>query len=134
MHGGRSFDGEVASCMTAWGEGVVAVVEHELGEAAHGCLDAEVGEHGDGLPAAEELDVILVDAGHQASGCAPWAERAATEAGRGDAQNVLNVGRGKAQGFRDELGLDSAPASVVGMVVVVTVDWSVRRGVGLAQA
>ena len=46
----------------AGGEGVGAMVEHELGKVLGRSLDAEVLEHGVGFPAPEELDAVLVDA------------------------------------------------------------------------
>ena len=52
-----------------WGEGVRAVVEHELGEVVGngGCLDAQVAEHGVREPTAEELDGVAVDASAEES-------------------------------------------------------------------
>ncbi len=49
---------------------VVAMVQHALGEAGTvgGSLDAEISEHGIGLPSPEELDHVLVHAGAEERG------------------------------------------------------------------
>ena len=134
VHGRRGLVGKVASGMGARGESVGPMVEHALGEPSHGGLDAEVGEDGVGLPSAQELDVVLVDAGNQAGGGAARAKGAATEAVRGDARDVFDMFCCVAQGVRDELGLDCVPAAMVRVVIVVTVERLVWRGVSQAQS
>ena len=61
------------------GEG--PMVEHLLSQTGCGCgcLDAEVAEHGVGVPAAEEADDVRVYLGAEEGGCAPWAERPSGE-------------------------------------------------------
>ena len=63
-HGGRCFLWEAPGLEGRGGEGVAAMVDHGLGVVVGMgcCLDAEVAEHGVGLPAAQEGDGVGVDA------------------------------------------------------------------------
>ena len=63
------------------GEGVGAVVKHLLGQMMRvgGGLDLQVAEHGIGLPAAEELDVVFVDTCTEEGSGATWAQGAAAQ-------------------------------------------------------
>ena len=119
-----------------WGEGVRAVVEHELSEVVGngGCLDAEVAKHGVREPAAEELDGVAVDTCAE-EGCSAARTEGARrwEMGR-DACGALDRGGGVAQGVGDVEGLDRAPATVVAVVVAVHVDGLVRWSSGQFEA
>ena len=76
------------------GEGVGAMVEHELGivVSVGGSLDAKVAEHGVGLPAAQELDGVRVGPGAEEGGGATLSERAGREQFGGDACCLLEQG------------------------------------------
>ena len=70
--------GEASIVKDLWGEGVRAVVEHELREVVGngGGLDAQVAKHGIREPVAEKLDGVAVDAGAEESGGTARAEGA----------------------------------------------------------
>ena len=73
--------GQAVGLVRARGEGEGPMVEHLLSQAGCGCgcLDAEVAEHGVGVPAAEEADDIRIYLGAEEGGCTPRAERASGE-------------------------------------------------------
>ncbi len=106
----------------ARGEGVVTVVKHLLGEFGSGDLDAEIAEHGVGLPATDELDVVGVNSGAHEGGSASWAERAGTEELKRDAGGGFEELRGELKGVGDVLRLDGVPAAVVLVAIEVRED------------
>ena len=63
VYRGRGLLWEAAGSVDAGSEGVGAVVQHELSIVVgmRGSLDAQVAKHGIRLPAAKELNGILVD-------------------------------------------------------------------------
>ena len=54
-----------------------------------GCLDAQIAEHGVGLPATKELDGVLVDTGAEQGGGAPGSERPGADERHGNAGLTL---------------------------------------------
>ena len=87
-NGDRSLEGEPGGLdARARGEGVGAMVEHLLGEGAGGGLDPQITEHGVGLPATQELDVVGVDASAEEGGGTSRPEGACTQEVRGDARD-----------------------------------------------
>ena len=68
-------------CWILGREGVVPMVQHALGEAGTvgGSLDAEVSEHGVGLPSPKELDHVLVHACAEERGGAARAQAASRD-------------------------------------------------------
>ena len=87
-------------------EGESASVEHTLREVVGVGVGghSEVAEHGVGLPAAEKLDDVRVDAGAKQGCGAARAEAPGAEQERIDAGEVLDVDGGMAQGVGDERG------------------------------
>jgi hypothetical protein len=79
--GGRELVGRGA-------EGVVAVQNHRLGMVMHDgeCRDVKVSEHGVRLPAADELNEVLVDSGNQKGNGATRAERLGSDMVRYEAK------------------------------------------------
>ena len=75
-HSWRGLLGEAGGSERLRGEGVAAVVQHELGIVVgyRRSLDAQVAEHGVRLPAAEKLDGAAVDAGAEEGGRAAGAQ------------------------------------------------------------
>ena len=78
---------DVAAGAGGGGEGVGAMVEHEMGVVVSmgGSLDAKVAKHGDGLPAAQELDGVQVNPGAEGGGRTIGSERVGREEGGRDA-------------------------------------------------
>ncbi len=113
----------------AWSEGVGAMVEHELGEVLGSSLDAEILEHGVGLPTPKELDVFLVYACTEEGGCATRAERAGAEEPGRDASGRFEQGGGMAKGVGHKGWLYGVPASVTSVSVEVKVDRVLRGGI-----
>ncbi len=118
----------------AGGEGIGAMVKHELGEVLGSGLDAEVPEHGVGFPAPHEGDVVRVDVGAHEGGGTAGAERAsADELGFDVCAAGERVGC-MAEGVGHEDGLGRAPSLFDGRVcVAVQMERSVGRCVSEEQ-
>ena len=119
--GGRSVERECITLLVSGGsEGVVAVIEHALGEAllvgSH--LDAEISEHGVGTPATHQADVVAIDTGHHEGRSSAGAERTGRDEVRVDASDVLACLSSVTEGVGDESRANGMPF-LVGRIVVV---------------
>ena len=82
------------------------MAEHEAGvvRVVRGGGDPEVAEHGIGLPAAQEVDVVGVDASTEEGGGAAGAEAARADPVRINARGILEFGCGVSKSIGDVLG------------------------------
>ena len=96
---------------------VVPMVQHVLGISVGdgGGLDAEVAEHGIGLPAAKEADGVGVNVGTEEGGGASWPEGTGGDLIGGDPGLMFDHLGGMAKGVGDVLSLDGVPAALGGM-------------------
>ena len=91
MHGCRGLDGEASLLESSWLEGERAMCEHTAGVSVgmHGALDTQVSEHGVGFPAAQELDVVGVNACTEQGSCTAGAQRAGRDESRVDTSGLF---------------------------------------------
>ena len=102
------------------------MIQHLLRQAAKAGLNTKVPEDGVGLPASEELDVVLVDTSTKKSGCSSRPKRASAEEEGVDAGIEAEEFGGVAERGCDVFRLDVVPT----FVVAVTVEVGVDHGVG----
>ena len=126
VHRGGGLLREASGSIDAWREGVGAVVEHELSIVVgmRGSLNAQVAKHGIRLPAAKELDGILVDTGTKESCGSTRPQGPGGEELPVDASVTKEVLGRVLEGIADVRVLHTVPTAVRRVRVEVTEDGS----------
>ena len=130
-----SLDGDHRSVglESLWDKGVAAMAQHALGVVMRVCgrLDMKVMEHRVRLPAAKELDGVLIHASAEEGSGATRAERPSQDEGRVNAGGLLEEAGGVSEGVADVGGLGVDPLRRGG--VVVFMNFLVRCHAGLFE-
>ena len=126
---------DVAVVIVGAVEGVGAMVEHLLGIVVQmgGSLNAQVAEHSVGFPAAQEHDGVLVDTSTEQGGGTTGAQRTSADFLGVDTGDITGGSSGTSKNVGDHRGLDMEPGALRGVIVVVRVERSVRKGFGFAE-